>query len=182
MSADDLIQKDLFGENKEFKSSEIIDLKSENLTIESLEEDSKKRPRQRKTEINLIKKFKEGFIKSDKSELVQENSHSFKTVIKAKLPPVLNHYVTLKEENIDRILLYRLGDFFECFFEDAILLSEVLQITLTTKDGGKQIGKIPMAGIPHHALERYCAELIKNNYLYIFILNNNSLGSKGLPK
>ena len=164
MSADDLIQKDLFGENKEFKSSEIIDLKSENLTIESLEEDSKKRPRQRKTEINLIKKFKEGFIKSDKSELVQENSHSFKTVIKAKLPPVLNHYVTLKEENIDRILLYRLGDFFECFFEDAILLSEVLQITLTTKDGGKQIGKIPMAGIPHHALERYCAELIKNNY------------------
>ena len=164
MSADDLIQKDLFGENKEFKSSEIIDLKSENLTIESLEEDSKKRPRQRKTEINLIKKFKEGFIKSDKSELVQENSHSFKTVIKAKLPPVLNHYVTLKEENIDRILLYRLGDFFECFFEDAILLSEVLQITLTTKDGGKQIGKIPMAGIPHNALERYCAELIKNNY------------------
>ena len=58
-------------------------------------------------------------------------------------------------------MLYRLGDFFECFFEDAITLSQLLEITLTSKEGGKKIGKVPMAGIPHHASDRYCTELIK---------------------
>ena len=62
------------------------------------------------------------------------------------------------------MLLYRLGDFFECFFEDAIELSRVLELTLTGKEGGKAIGRVPMAGIPHHAAERYCAELIKQGY------------------
>ena len=73
----------------------------------------------------------------------------------------MKHYVTLKEENKDRLLLYRLGDFFECFFEDAVLISNLLEITLTSKDAGKEIGKIPMAGVPYHAMERYCADLIK---------------------
>ena len=71
----------------------------------------------------------------------------------------MKHYVTLKEENKDRLLLYRLGDFFECFFEDAVLISNLLEITLTSKDAGKEIGKIPMAGVPYHAMERYCCLL-----------------------
>ena len=75
----------------------------------------------------------------------------------------MKHYVTLKEETTDRLLLYRLGDFFECFFEDAVLISNLLEITLTSKDAGKEIGKIPMAGVPYHAMERYCADLISNN-------------------
>ena len=67
----------------------------------------------------------------------------------------------LKAAHPERVLLYRLGDFFECFFEDAIELSRLLELTLTGKEGGKSIGRVPMAGIPHHAAERYCADLIR---------------------
>ena len=78
-----------------------------------------------------------------------------------QLTPMLRHYVELKAAHPERVLLYRLGDFFECFFEDAIQLSRLLELTLTGKEGGKAIGRVPMAGIPHHAAERYCAELIR---------------------
>ena len=77
-----------------------------------------------------------------------------------QLTPMLRHYVELKAAHPERVLLYRLGDFFECFFEDAIQLSRLLELTLTGKEGGKGIGRVPMAGIPHHAAERYCAELV----------------------
>ena len=78
-----------------------------------------------------------------------------------QLPPTLRHYVELKRAHPDRVLLYRLGDFFECFFEDAITLSRLLELTLTGKEAGKALGRVPMAGIPHHAAERYCAELVR---------------------
>ena len=81
-----------------------------------------------------------------------------------QLTPMLRHYVELKAAHPERVLLYRLGDFFECFFEDAIELSRVLELTLTGKEGGKAIGRVPMAGIPHHAAERYCADLIRRGY------------------
>jgi DNA mismatch repair protein MutS len=74
---------------------------------------------------------------------------------------MLRHYVELKAAHPDRVLLYRLGDFFECFFEDAITLSRLLELTLTGKEAGKAVGRVPMAGIPHHAAERYCAELVR---------------------
>ena len=77
---------------------------------------------------------------------------------------MLRHYVELKAAHPERVLLYRLGDFFECFFEDAITLSRVLELTLTGKEGGKAIGRVPMAGIPHHAAERYCGELIRRGF------------------
>ncbi|QPN57991.1 DNA mismatch repair protein MutS [Synechococcus sp. CBW1107] len=77
------------------------------------------------------------------------------------LPPVLRHYVELKAAHPERVLLYRLGDFYECFFEDAIRVSRLLELTLTGKEGGKRIGRVPMAGIPHHAAERYCGELVR---------------------
>ena len=78
-----------------------------------------------------------------------------------QLPPMLRHYVELKRAHPDRVLLYRLGDFFECFFEDAITLSRLLELTLTGKEAGKALGRVPMAGIPHHAAERYCGELVR---------------------
>ncbi|MEE2695633.1 MAG: DNA mismatch repair protein MutS, partial [Cyanobacteriota bacterium] len=81
-----------------------------------------------------------------------------------QLTPMLRHYVELKAAHPERVLLYRLGDFFECFFEDAITLSRVLELTLTGKEGGKAIGRVPMAGIPHHAAERYCGELIRRGF------------------
>ena len=77
-----------------------------------------------------------------------------------QLSPVLRHYVELKAAHPERVLLYRLGDFFECFF-GCDQLSRLLELTLTGKEGGEAIGRVPMAGIPHHAAERYCAELIR---------------------
>jgi DNA mismatch repair protein MutS len=87
--------------------------------------------------------------------------HHHGLVDPAQLTPMLRHYVELKAAHPDRVLLYRLGDFFECFFEDAITLSRLLELTLTGKEGGKSIGRVPMAGIPHHAAERYCGELVR---------------------
>ena len=80
------------------------------------------------------------------------------------LTPMLRHYVELKAAHPERVLLYRLGDFFECFFEDALLVSRTLELTLTGKDGGRTVGRVPMAGIPHHAAERYCAELVRGGH------------------
>jgi DNA mismatch repair protein MutS len=77
------------------------------------------------------------------------------------LTPMLRHYVALKAAHPERVLLYRLGDFYECFFEDAIRVSRLLELTLTGKEAGKRIGRVPMAGIPHHAADRYCAELVR---------------------
>lgn len=81
-----------------------------------------------------------------------------------QLTPMLRHYVELKAAHPERLLLYRLGDFFECFFEDAITASRLLELTLTGKEGGKTIGRVPMAGIPHHAAERYCGELVRRGH------------------
>lgn len=80
------------------------------------------------------------------------------------LTPMLRHYVELKAAHPERVLLYRLGDFFECFFEDALLVSRTLELTLTGKEGGRAVGRVPMAGIPHHAAERYCAELVRGGH------------------
>lgn len=87
--------------------------------------------------------------------------HHHSLVDPEALPPVLRHYVELKAAHPERVLLYRLGDFYECFFEDAIRVSRLLELTLTGKEGGKRIGRVPMAGIPHHAAERYCGELVR---------------------
>ncbi|MEB3200376.1 MAG: DNA mismatch repair protein MutS [Synechococcaceae cyanobacterium] len=96
------------------------------------------------------------------SDLPRWHHHSL--VDAAALTPMLRHYVTLKAQAPERVLLYRLGDFFECFFEDAIQLSRLLELTLTGKEAGKGLGRVPMAGIPHHAAERYCAELVRRGF------------------
>ena len=80
------------------------------------------------------------------------------------LAPVMRHYVELKRQHPGRLLLYRLGDFFECFFEDAITASRELELALTGKEAGRGIGRVPMAGIPHHAAERYCGLLVARGH------------------
>jgi DNA mismatch repair protein MutS len=99
---------------------------------------------------------------SDNADLPRWHHHSL--VDPAALTPVLRHYVELKAAHPERVLLYRLGDFYEFFFEDAILLSRLLELTLTGKEAGKGIGRVPMAGIPYHAAERYCAELVRQGH------------------
>ena len=164
MQEEKIIQENLFAIKNESYNQISPKVIAEDLSTEELKKDSKKRPRQRGSATNLVSKFKTNVNLERKNDCIHEKSYSYKTVAKAKLTPVMRHYVTLKEENKDRLLLYRLGDFFECFFEDAVLVSQILEITLTSKDAGKEIGKIPMAGVPHHAMERYCAELIKKNH------------------
>ena len=95
------------------------------------------------------------------------------------LTPMLRHYVSLKALHPDRVLLYRLGDFFECFFEDAITVSRLLELSLTGKEGGKAIGRVPMAGIPHHAAERYCSELVQRGLCVALCDQLETTPSKG---
>jgi len=96
-----------------------------------------------------------------------------------QLTPMLRHYVELKAAHPERLLLYRLGDFFECFFEDAITASRLLELTLTGKEGGKAIGRVPMAGIPHHAAERYCGELVRRGHSVALCDQVESTPAKG---
>ncbi|MBR1653861.1 MAG: DNA mismatch repair protein MutS [Clostridia bacterium] len=81
----------------------------------------------------------------------------------AEFSPMMQHYLKTKEEYSDCILFYRLGDFYEMFFDDAITVSRELEITLTGKDCGQE-ERAPMAGIPFHAAESYIAKLISKGY------------------
>ncbi len=82
---------------------------------------------------------------------------------KRKLSPMMQHYLNTKEEYEDSILFYRLGDFYEMFFDDAILVSKELELTLTGKDCGFK-ERAPMCGIPYHAAAVYIAKLIEKGY------------------
>jgi DNA mismatch repair protein MutS len=130
------------------------------LDEDALTEDANRRPRRRSPakEQEQPTPAPAERTASDDSDLPPWHHHSL--VDAEQLTPMLRHYVELKAAHPERVLLYRLGDFFECFFEDAIQLSRLLELTLTGKEGGKAIGRVPMAGIPHHAAERYCAELV----------------------
>lgn len=79
------------------------------------------------------------------------------------LSPMMKHYLSMKEKYPDTILFYRLGDFYEMFFEDAELVSRELDLTLTGKDCGLE-KRAPMCGIPYHAAENYLAKLIANGH------------------
>ncbi len=83
---------------------------------------------------------------------------------RAALTPMMQHYIEMKEQYPHAVMLYRLGDFFEAFFEDADLIARELELVLTGRDGGKAIGRIAMAGIPHHALDRYANQLVEKGY------------------
>lgn len=80
-----------------------------------------------------------------------------------KYTPMMQHYLKMKEENPDSILFYRLGDFYEMFFEDAKLVSQELDLVLTGRSAGVE-EKVPMCGIPFHAANSYIQRLVKNGY------------------
>ena len=105
MQEDKIIQKNLFAISNENNEQEEITNNQEDLSWEELKKESKKRPRQRKNSINLTNKFKTDSISTNKNVCINEESYSYKTVSKLKLTPVMKHYVTLKEENKDRLLL-----------------------------------------------------------------------------
>ncbi|OIP43181.1 DNA mismatch repair protein MutS [Candidatus Desantisbacteria bacterium CG2_30_40_21] len=78
----------------------------------------------------------------------------------SEFTPMMSQYLNIKKEKPNTILFFRLGDFYEMFFEDAKVASQILNITLTAREGGKN-KKVPMCGLPYHAAESYIAKLIK---------------------
>ncbi|MBP8820398.1 MAG: DNA mismatch repair protein MutS, partial [Syntrophomonadaceae bacterium] len=80
----------------------------------------------------------------------------------ARYTPMIEQYLEIKEQYRDAILFFRLGDFYEMFFEDAQVASRELEIVLTARDGGD--GKVPMCGIPYHAVDNYVSRLINRGH------------------
>ncbi|MFR1808552.1 MAG: DNA mismatch repair protein MutS, partial [Pygmaiobacter massiliensis] len=81
----------------------------------------------------------------------------------AELSPMMKQYFEIKEQYKDAILFFRLGDFYEMFFDDAILASKELELTLTGRDCGQE-ERAPMCGVPFHSSEGYIARLIAKGY------------------
>jgi DNA mismatch repair protein MutS len=79
------------------------------------------------------------------------------------LTPMMQQYLDIKQQHMDKIIFFRLGDFYEMFFDDALTASRELEITLTGRDCG-MAERAPMCGIPHHAAENYISRLIAKNY------------------
>lgn len=80
-----------------------------------------------------------------------------------KLTPMLRHYVDVKNDFKDSLLLYRVGDFYEAFFDDAITISKNLQLALTGKECGHD-KRAPMCGVPHHVIDTYINKLVQNGF------------------
>ena len=80
---------------------------------------------------------------------------------KTKLTPAMEQYMHFKRRHQDAILFFRMGDFYEMFFDDAKEVSKLLGLTLTARNHGKTTGEVPLAGLPHHAMEGYLAKLIQ---------------------
>jgi DNA mismatch repair protein MutS len=78
-----------------------------------------------------------------------------------ELTPMMRQYLNIKDKHKDAILFFRLGDFYEMFFDDAVIATKILHITLTSR-GTTKGNKVPMCGIPYHAANNYIARLIKN--------------------
>jgi DNA mismatch repair protein MutS len=101
---------------------------------------------------------------NSESRQSQIRNADYRELDRSKLSPMYQHYVEVKSQYPHALLLYRCGDFFETFFQDAITIARELELVLTSKEGGKEIGRVPMTGVPHHAVDRYCAMLVEKGY------------------
>ncbi len=103
-------------------------------------------------------------------------------VDRSQLSPMMQYYMELKDKHKDHLLFFRLGDFYEMFFDDAVLASKELELTLTGRDCGLP-ERAPMCGVPHHSVENYIARLIKKGYKVAICeqLENPAL-AKGMVK
>ncbi|HQK75827.1 MAG TPA: DNA mismatch repair protein MutS, partial [Candidatus Hydrogenedentes bacterium] len=90
-----------------------------------------------------------------------KNWKSLGDISERELTPMLRQYLEAKAESGDSLLFFRMGDFYELFFEDAIEASELLGLTLTSRDGAEKDARIPMAGVPVRAVDGYLARVIQ---------------------
>ena len=86
-----------------------------------------------------------------------------KSVDRTKITPMMRQYLSIKDDNPGIIILFRLGDFYEAFFEDATLVSRELELTLTGRSAGLD-ERVPMCGVPHHAVNVYIEKLVDKGY------------------
>ena len=98
----------------------------------------------------------------------------------AGLSPMMAQYMETKKQYSDCILFYRLGDFYEMFFDDALTASRELEITLTGKECGLE-ERAPMCGVPYHAVDSYLSRLVQKGYK-VAIADGGSEVSKGPGK
>lgn len=100
----------------------------------------------------------------------------------AELSPMMRQYMEIKEANADSILFFRLGDFYEMFFDDAVTASKELDLTLTGKDCGLE-ERAPMCGVPYHSCEAYIARLVERGYkVAVCEQTENPAKAKGLVR
>ena len=103
-------------------------------------------------------------------------------VKEVRLTPMLRQYMEVKERHKDKLILFRMGDFYETFFDDAREVSRILNITLTSRNHGKD-DEVPLAGIPHHALSSYANKLTKAGKSYVIVeQTEDPKMAKGLVK
>jgi len=100
--------------------------------------------------------------KPDASTFISDHQQ----VDRSKLSQMYLHYVETKDKYPHAVLLYRVGDFFECYFQDAVKLAQELELVLTSKQAGEQ-GRVAMSGVPHHAWERYATLLVEKGYAVV---------------
>src|SRR5262247_1650803 len=81
----------------------------------------------------------------------------------APVTPAMRQYLDAKQQHRDAIVLFRMGDFYEMFYEDALVAARVLELTLTSRAKDAN-GGIPMCGVPHHAVDTYIARLVKQGF------------------
>src|SRR5438552_4652663 len=82
----------------------------------------------------------------------------------ASATPAMRQYLDAKDQHRDSILLFRMGDFYEMFYEDALVAARALELTLTSRSKDANGGGIPMCGVPHHAVDTYIARLVKKGF------------------
>ena len=97
------------------------------------------------------------------------------------LSPMMAQYLEIKEQNKDSLLFFRLGDFYEMFYDDAITASRELELTLTSRDCGLS-ERAPMCGVPHHAVEAYLTKLIQKGYKVTICEQVTPPNKKGIIK
>lgn len=92
--------------------------------------------------------------------------------------PMMRQYLTIKENYPDTLVFFRLGDFYEMFFNDALVASKELEIVLTSRDAGVQNERVPMCGVPHHAVNSYIEKLSEKGYKVAIVEQMEAAGNK----
>ena len=90
------------------------------------------------------------------------------------LSPLMVQYLEVKKKNKDTLIFFRVGDFYEMFFDDAELVSRELELTLTGKECGLE-ERAPMCGVPYHSVEGYIAKLVEKGYKFTTVSNCRGL-------